>query len=251
MYSGSQVETVLATPLVKWIWRQVEIQTNQRYSYVLINRYVDGKDGVGWHGDDLSTLDRDSPIASVSIGATRRFYIRETKDKTKKWRLNLENGDLVVMTDQINYQHTVPKQAHVEGVRYNLTFRVLKEDGVEIDWHDNVTAEDRALLLEWIPKRDFWAPDRIDPRSLISNWPKGDDIDITMNFDRTGRVSRDLWNLMDDFSLSFFPNGCVGGFRQRRVVRLCKFLKKNGRNKISLRDAMRVLEWGQTPASIS
>ncbi|MCZ6619698.1 MAG: alpha-ketoglutarate-dependent dioxygenase AlkB, partial [Gammaproteobacteria bacterium] len=44
-------------------------------NFVLLNRYRDGTDSMGWHRDDEAELR--GPVASLSLGATRRFHVRE------------------------------------------------------------------------------------------------------------------------------------------------------------------------------
>lgn len=125
-YSGHSVPIVAEFPELLQIRHEVEAKTLTKYNFVLINRYKDGKDGVGWHADDEPTINQSFPIASVSIGGSRHFDLRMTRDKTRKMRLTLSDGDLAVMLSgcQEACQHQVPKQAKTLP-RINLTFRVL------------------------------------------------------------------------------------------------------------------------------
>jgi alkylated DNA repair dioxygenase AlkB len=43
---------------------------------VLANQYRDGRDSMGWHADDGPELSPDPVIASLSLGAERRFDLR-------------------------------------------------------------------------------------------------------------------------------------------------------------------------------
>jgi alkylated DNA repair dioxygenase AlkB len=43
---------------------------------VLLNLYRNGVDSMGWHSDDERELGERPVIASVSLGATRRFRLR-------------------------------------------------------------------------------------------------------------------------------------------------------------------------------
>ena len=60
---------------------------------VLVNWYQDGEHYIGWHSDDVSQLDQDAPIYTISLGATRTFKIRETKDKNNVTDHELEDSD--------------------------------------------------------------------------------------------------------------------------------------------------------------
>ena len=70
-------------------------------------------------------IGRATPIASVSLGATRKFLLRGQNDKTDQADLVLENGSLVIMENecQHKYVHCIPKEKDVADGRINLTFR--------------------------------------------------------------------------------------------------------------------------------
>jgi alkylated DNA repair dioxygenase AlkB len=93
------------------------------FTSVRANLYRDGRDSVAWHGDRVA---RDLPnayVATVSLGARRRFLLRPTGGG-RSVRFEPGPGDLLVMggTCQRDWQHTVPKVAHAEP-RISLTFR--------------------------------------------------------------------------------------------------------------------------------
>ena len=46
------------------------------FNSVLLNLYRDGRDSVSWHADNEPGLGRNPIIASISLGATRRFQMR-------------------------------------------------------------------------------------------------------------------------------------------------------------------------------
>jgi len=94
------------------------------YTWVLLNGYRDGQDGVGWHADDEPTIDPSYPIVSLSFGASRDFDVKRLCDG-RRYRITLHDGDALIMLPgaQALYQHQVPKRAHA-GPRLNLTFRV-------------------------------------------------------------------------------------------------------------------------------
>lgn len=98
-------------------------------SVVLINRYKNGNDSVGWHADDEAVIDQTQPIISVSFGATRDFFVRLVADKSMKQSWALHHLDVLVMNGcdgntQKLFQHTLPPRKRSQGIRYNLTFRV-------------------------------------------------------------------------------------------------------------------------------
>jgi alkylated DNA repair dioxygenase AlkB len=64
-------------------------------------------------------------IASLNLGATRRFDLRHRMNKKEVVKLNLAHGSLLVMGQEVQnfYEHQVPQQKKVQGKRINLTFR--------------------------------------------------------------------------------------------------------------------------------
>ncbi len=101
----------------------VESYTGVTYNHVLLNLYENGEIGLGWHSDKES-WEENSSIASVSLGAERRFDFRHVETK-ETISMVLEHGSLLVMQGLLqNYwKHHLPKCKHVKHPRINLTFR--------------------------------------------------------------------------------------------------------------------------------
>jgi alkylated DNA repair dioxygenase AlkB len=80
---------------------------------------------MGWHADDEPELGRNPAIASVSLGATRRFKLRHRHRPEAAATLDLAHGDVLLMagSTQHTYVHSVPKTARPAGERINLTWR--------------------------------------------------------------------------------------------------------------------------------
>ena len=93
---------------------------------MLVNAYRDGADSMGWHADDESELGPEPLIASLSLGAKRRFLIRP-KNGGSSSAFDLGCGNLLVMRgkSQQEWQHCVPKTRKAVGLRINLTFRLV------------------------------------------------------------------------------------------------------------------------------
>lgn len=99
-------------------------------NYCLLNRYADGSEVVGWHADSTADLAPPHWIASVSIGATRRFEFRRRSDRTVVQRLELPDGCVVVMGPNVQrlYHHRIAPNARIVEPRFNLTFRQVRGD---------------------------------------------------------------------------------------------------------------------------
>lgn len=99
----------------------------QRFNSVLLNLYRDGRDSVSWHADNEPGLGRNPVIASLSLGATRRFQLKHRRSK-ERVRVDLTHGSCLVMAGatQHHWLHQIPKTARPVGPRINLTFRTMR-----------------------------------------------------------------------------------------------------------------------------
>lgn len=125
-YSGLSWEPQPWTPALQALRQRVEAATGTRFNSVLLNYYRDGRDSMGWHADDEPELGPAPAIASVSLGATRRFRLRPKGGLIHApLGLDLPSGSLLLMAGptQQHWQHALPKTARPVGPRLNLTFR--------------------------------------------------------------------------------------------------------------------------------
>jgi alkylated DNA repair dioxygenase AlkB len=85
--------------------------------------YRDGSDSVAYHGDRIARDRPRSIVATISLGAVRRFLIRP-KEGGKATGFSLGHGDLVVMggSCQRTWEHSIPKVA-AAAPRIALMFR--------------------------------------------------------------------------------------------------------------------------------
>ena len=104
----------------------VEKQSQSTFNSCLLNLYHAGDEGMAWHSDDEKELGDQPIIASLSIGAERKFSFKHKKTK-ENLSLNLESGSLLIMKGdtQKNWQHSLPKTTKINEPRINLTFRTI------------------------------------------------------------------------------------------------------------------------------
>jgi alkylated DNA repair dioxygenase AlkB len=71
-------------------------------------------------------LKKDGSIASLSLGADRKFGFKHKQDKQSLY-LTLEHGSLLLMKEQVqsHWLHSLPKTSKVLKPRINLTFRTI------------------------------------------------------------------------------------------------------------------------------
>lgn len=127
-YSGNKRIAEPMTDTISFIKTIVEKCTNASFNACLLNLYHDGDEGMGWHADDEPELEQNSPIASVSLGAERRFDFKH-KETDERVSVMLEHGSLLVMNalSQKHWLHQLPKTKKVNDSRINLTFRTLND----------------------------------------------------------------------------------------------------------------------------
>lgn len=128
-YSGRTFAPNDWTPALRRLRDALCRETGVRFNSVLANYYRDGSDAMGRHADDereLGPAPHDVRIASVSLGARRRFVL-EPRGAGEPLELALGEGDLLIMggTTQRGFVHRVPRTARPVAPRLNLTFRVV------------------------------------------------------------------------------------------------------------------------------
>jgi alkylated DNA repair dioxygenase AlkB len=126
-YSGLSLEPLPWTAALLSLRQQVSAATGAEFNSVLLNLYRTGQDSMGWHADNEPELGPAPVIASVSLGATRRFRLRPGAGTLPHppIGIDLPTGSLLLMRGptQQRWQHALPKTSrHVEA-RLNLTFR--------------------------------------------------------------------------------------------------------------------------------
>ena len=112
-------------PLLK-IKQKVEAITGANYNACLLNLYHEGEEGMGWHRDNEKEIVAESSIASVSLGAARKFAFKHATTN-ERVDIELENGSLLDMKGAIQqyWYHALPKTMRIKQLRINLTFRLM------------------------------------------------------------------------------------------------------------------------------
>lgn len=126
-YSGIRMEPLPFTPLLEDLLFRVAKAAGEGFNTCLLNLYRDGTDSNGWHADDEPELGINPVIASLSLGASRKFHLKHRRMQSCRVRMVLEPGSLLLMagTTQHHWLHQVPKTKRPVGPRINLTFRKL------------------------------------------------------------------------------------------------------------------------------
>lgn len=126
-YSGTDFQPRPWLPALAVLRERLAEASAARFNSVLVNRYRDGHDAMGWHSDDEPELGPRPVIASLSLGAPRRFVFRHRQQRELKRELLLGHGDLLLMAGDTQrlYQHALPRTTKPVGERINLTYRQI------------------------------------------------------------------------------------------------------------------------------
>lgn len=105
---------------------RVEQECGETFNACLLNLYHNGSEGMTWHSDSEKELKKMGAIASLSLGAERKFAFKH-KRNGQTVSLFLQEGSLLVMKGETQYHwlHRLPPTKLVNSARINLTFRTI------------------------------------------------------------------------------------------------------------------------------
>ena len=99
------------------------------YNSLLITKYINGSDHLGFHSDDEPQIVENSDIVTISLGETRtiRFKSKSLSDNYPEQTLEVKHGALFIMSrdSQNFFSHSVVSDSS-QSPRISLTLRLLK-----------------------------------------------------------------------------------------------------------------------------
>lgn len=106
----------------------IETHSGETYNSCLLNLYHNGNEGMAWHSDGEKDLRKNGAIASLSLGAERKFSFKHKHSK-ELISLQLAHGSLLIMKGetQTHWMHRLPPTKKVCSERINLTFRTIEK----------------------------------------------------------------------------------------------------------------------------
>jgi alkylated DNA repair dioxygenase AlkB len=125
-YSGITRQALAWTPEILKLKEVAEKFSGAKFNSCLLNLYHSGNEGMAWHSDDEKELVKDGAIASISLGAERKFCFKHKRTK-ETVSLMLEHGSLLLMegVTQTYWLHRLPPTKKIAAPRINLTFRSM------------------------------------------------------------------------------------------------------------------------------
>jgi alkylated DNA repair dioxygenase AlkB len=114
------------TPSLLKIKEALELEIGKKFNSALLNYYRNGQDSMGWHADDEPELSKNPVIASISLGAERKFQFKHKTVPKSLINISLSPGSLLMMqgATQHHWLHQVPKVKDARE-RINITFRFI------------------------------------------------------------------------------------------------------------------------------
>jgi hypothetical protein len=130
----------------KLVNEQIGKRGRSRYQYpgpwscdvAVVNKYANRTESVGWHSDQMTHIGPDAVIASVSLGVTREFRLKNKFDNDMSTvSVHLPHNSLVIMHAgcQEEWKHSVvplsvsPEPHEISGdARINITYRMYLDD---------------------------------------------------------------------------------------------------------------------------
>ncbi len=125
-YSNTSKQALRWTQELQVLKKLAEEKTKETYNSCLMNLYHSGEEGMAWHSDGEKDLKRNGAIASITLGAERRFGFKHKKTG-QKVMMTLEHGSLMVMKGETQtfWLHRLPPTKKIQQPRINLTFRTI------------------------------------------------------------------------------------------------------------------------------
>ena len=100
-----------------------------KYNSILLTKYSNGSDCIGFHSDNEPEIEPDSDIVTISLGETRvaKFRGYEVGASLPEQSLKLDHGDVFIMSrdSQNFFQHSIAAD-NCQGARISITLRQLK-----------------------------------------------------------------------------------------------------------------------------
>ena len=148
------------------------------FNSILVNKYRTKNVTLGWHKDLERVVDQTFPIAALSVGASRRFQISDSKEKSKRTQMIeiiLVDNSLLIMKPglQNSHFHRIVEGRNSGnnecGVRHSLTFRRLLSPPISNVIADQVQPVSTGTLLSPTPHANTTQQAVSTPPATISS----------------------------------------------------------------------------------
>lgn len=126
---------------------QTDNENHKTPNNILVNYYGDEKDSISPHSDKESA---NGAVFSFVFGDGGHFVLRDCKSKEKPLRIQMRNGDAIIMLpgSQVSTTHEVPKGSDKyprKGIRVSVTIRKVEFSDEELIVNPNFLYEERIF----------------------------------------------------------------------------------------------------------
>ena len=124
--SGGSPPNIVMCEKLKEITKKVNEVLGTNFNTILLNKYKDGNDCIGFHRDRETGWAPGSGFATLSFGAERDFQVKHEASGNTTTYLH-KDGEVIYLPYPMNQEnfHSVPKRKKIEGCRISLTFREI------------------------------------------------------------------------------------------------------------------------------
>ena len=126
-YGGEAGLTRRWTPITLALRDALCAGLGQQSTHLVVNRYHNGSDYIGYHHDDMSDASANTAVLTISLGASRLFKLREVSTGRME-TVVMQAGSVFVLGPRTNqlWKHCITKTAQVVGQRISLTYRAVQ-----------------------------------------------------------------------------------------------------------------------------
>jgi alkylated DNA repair dioxygenase AlkB len=126
--SGGSPPNHVMTDTLKEITAKVNSVLGTNFNTILLNKYMNGDDCIGFHKDREAGWAPNTGFATLAFGAARDFQVKNDESKVTTTYLH-ESGHAIYMPSPMNQHntHCVPKRKRVISCRISLTFREISD----------------------------------------------------------------------------------------------------------------------------
>lgn len=124
-YSGSIARSKRMKPCMHEILSYVNNKFDSDFNGILVNKYENGNEYIGKHSDNERELHSGCGVIAMSVGAIRKFRIRDKKTNRIVLDVPTYPNKIIQMAGkfQEEFTHEIPIEKKVKECRYSLTFR--------------------------------------------------------------------------------------------------------------------------------
>ena len=124
--SGGSPPNMVMCEKLKEITKKVNSFLGTNFNTILLNKYKNGEDCIGFHKDRENGWAEGSGFATLAFGAERDFQVKNLDTQVTTTYLH-KNGHALYMPFPMNREnlHSVPTRKKVTDCRISLTFREI------------------------------------------------------------------------------------------------------------------------------